>query len=345
MAAKIAPSWSRQQSGRAHVIESDDEDEGSVDSDEAAAAAVDVEAEAEAEAKANSNGARGKPLSSASKQSLHEMAVQHAQYRAEVRDRVMKVVMTEVLPDIGAYDLDAQVVSRKSKWEGPYTTPLKLFLKFMGCWPLNLHETILTGNAGYIDKKINQIIDFCEKTNTDPKVEINCYDDKFKQTPLSMAVKTKNLDFVDMILSQGGIPDFPDMETGRTPLIFSVLHKTHYISQALIRNGASVNLCDTKCVTPLMIAAVNNDPQHCKMLCDKLADFDAQDENGMTPLHFAAYGNAADAAAYLIKQGARRDIKDMNKRKAIHLARFLNHGNAVAALEDIKTRIADAEDD
>jgi hypothetical protein len=325
--AKIAPAWSTKQN-RTAIVESDDEK--SVDSEEEEAKSKEV--------------TKVEPSAKDKRQSeLHELAVQHAQYRAEVRDRVMKVVMSEVMPDIGSYDVNATVVSKKSKYTGPFWGPFKMIFKFLGCWPLNLHESILTGNVSRIENKCKQIMKICEKMNLDPKHEINCYDDVYKQTPLSLAVKTKRSDFVEIILSQGGIPDFPDMETGRTPLMFSVLNGTHLISQSLIRNGASVNMCDNKCVTPLMLAAVNNDARHCKMLCDKLADFDSQDENGMSPLHFAAYGNGHEAAAYLVKEGARRDLKDSNKRKAIHLARFMNHGLTVAVLEDMKTRIAEAE--
>lgn len=326
--AKIAPSWSTKQK-RTAIIESDDE--VSVDSDD------------DAEAKAKEAATTAPSERDKRQMALHEMALQHAQYRAEVRDMVMKVVMNEVLPDIGSYDVNATVISRKSKYNGPFWGPVKMVLKFLGCWPLNLHEIILNGNFNQIEKKCKKIMEMCEKQNLDPKQEINCFDDVFKQTPLSLTVKTKNPDFVLLILSQGGIPDFPDMETGRTPLMFSVLNGTYSISESLIQYGASVNMCDNKCVTPLMLAAVNNDARHCKLLCDKLADFDAQDENGMTPLHFAAYGNGHEAAAYLVKQGARRDLKDSNKRKAIHLARFMGYGLTVSVLEDMKTRIAEAE--
>jgi ankyrin repeat protein len=258
-------------------------------------------------------------------------------YRQDLKDSIMKMVMDEVLPDIGSYDLDnAMTKKRSTNLQGPCNQ----ILKFFGCLDLTLHETILTGYEQDVEKKVTKICDECYKLNTKPDSYLNEVDHELNQSPLSMAVKTKNDVMVAILLNHNVITDCPDMDTGRYPLMFSILNGTHNISAALLAKGASVNVCDFKSVTPLMLAALRNDVRHCGMLCAKLSDVDAQDQNGWTPLHYAAYGNATKSAHYLVQEGASRTIKDRNKRKALNIARHMGFGETVAVLEDLKSRIA-----
>ena len=263
-------------------------------------------------------------------------------YRQDLKDGIMKMVMDEVLPDIGAYDLDSAMTKKRSmNLQGPCNQ----ILKFFGCLELTLHETILTGYEQDLEKKVTKICDECYKLNTKPDPYLNEMDHLLNQSPLSMSVKTKNEVMVAILLNHNVITDCPDTDTGRYPIMFSVLNGTHSISAALLAKGASVNVCDFKSVTPLMLAALKNDVRHCDMLCAKLSDVDAQDQNGWTPLHYAAYGDATKAAYYLVQEGASRNIKDRNKRKALNIARHMGFGETVAVLEDVKSRIAFAVGD
>lgn len=90
------------------------------------------------------------------------------------------------------------------------------------------------------------------------------------RTPLSLAVKIKHFEMVDLLLEHKALPEIIDETTGRTPLMFSVLLKTIKITTLLIKNGASVNFPDFKFMTALMIAAANKDIAHVQLLCKHL---------------------------------------------------------------------------
>jgi len=260
----------------------------------------------------------------------------HANYRHQLKERIIKTVMDEVLPDIGAYDLDSSMATKTTILSGVCIE----ILKFFGCAKLTLHETALTGNERWLDRKIKEIQDECEKKNTLPAAIINEYDAVYQQTALSMVVKGNRFDMVDLLLAGGAKPDLCDLDTGRSPLLYSVLNGTHGISNLLLNRGASVDMADSNSVTPLMLACLKDDIIHCRMLVAKLSDFDAQDNNGWTPLHYCAYGNAPECALYLVGEGARRDLRDRNKKKALHIARHQKYGEVISVLEDVKARIA-----
>lgn len=256
----------------------------------------------------------------------------------QLKDKIMQIVMEEVLPDIGQYDLDSEL-NKKVSSNGFLVAILKLF----GCYKLSLHEIILTGNEKWVSKYLIELKKMCEKTNTSMIPLLNVYDDIFMQTPLSVAVKADRWDIVDLLLSAGSNVEFADVLTGRTPIIYSTLNKNIAITKQLMSKNATINTSDMKAVTPLMIACLNNDLNHVKLFCSKLVDIDAQDDNGWTSLHYATLGNAPKCCTYLLGLGARRDIRDKNKRKAVHLARFKKYGEVISVLEDVKSRIALAE--
>ena len=257
--------------------------------------------------------------------------------RNEMRERIMREVTNEILPDIGAYDLDAAPPPVQKLWKGPMVS----FCKFLGFWPKSLHELVLDGYFADVDK-------YCQKITSgdNPRPElVNQYHETLGQTPLSFAIKAKNKDIVEVLLSNGAIPDLIDQDTGRTPLFYSVLNGTHDLSKLLLDNGASVNMADYNAVTPLMLAVMNNDLKHCMMLNKKSAEVDAQDINGWTPLHYGAWKDAPRCLKFLLNEGARRDIKDINGRSALHMARFRQYGDCISALEDMKAKMAFATGD
>lgn len=257
--------------------------------------------------------------------------------RQEMRERIMKEVTNEILPDIGAYDMDAAPPPTQKLWNGPIVR----FCKFLGFWPKSLHEIVL---GGYFD----DVEIYCRKINSgdNPQPElIDQYHETLGQTALSFAIKSKNKDIVEVLLQNGATCDLIDQETGRSPLFYSVLNGTHDLTKMLLDNGATVNMADFNCVTPLMIAAMNNDLKHCHMLNKKMAEVDAQDINGWTALHYGAWKNAPRCIKFLLNEGARRDIRDVNQRTALHFARFKDFGDCISALEDAKAKMAFAVGD
>lgn len=244
--------------------------------------------------------------------------------RNKLRDQVLKEVMDEIMPDIGAYDIDGMANRVVKSEEGK----LSRFLKFVGLKGLDLHEAILSGSTKHVRRAIKKIT---VGKNANPAM-INQYDE-LGRTPLSMAVKILNIEMIDMLLDHDALPDIVDEDTGRTPLFFSVLQRAHIISQTLISYKATIDMSDFHCVTPLMLAASLGDLHHLKMFVDRNADVDARDENGWTPLHYAANANSKQCLYYLMKEGANRHLRDMKNRRALDIARFRNHGECIALLE------------
>lgn len=257
----------------------------------------------------------------------------YIEMRNELKENIVQEVLKEVLPDIGEYDVDGMMqpkVQKKSK--------LITILKFFNLYPLSLHEIIMTGDLVMLNQFITRKVFGKKPKDQNPKL-INQFDD-LGRTPLILAVKIKKEDFVYVLIKRNAIVDACEMSTCLTPFMFSVLQNTPIISKLLISSKANINLCDIKCISPLMIACGNNDIEHCDMILTQQPEYDAQDENGWTALHYAANGNSPKCIIMLLQIGANRNIKDHKKRKAVHMARFKNHGECVAVLEDMKNELS-----
>lgn len=117
-------------------------------------------------------------------------------------------------------------------------------------------------------------------------------------------MKINKIDIVDYLLGAANpIVDFVDKKNGMSPLMYAIKNKNFDIAQMLLIKGASVKLCDFKCMTPLMFACAggNESLRIVTLLTETyLADVDAQDENGWSPLHYAVYANAPDVIAFLL---------------------------------------------
>jgi hypothetical protein len=247
--------------------------------------------------------------------------------RNQLRDNVLKEVLSAVMPDIGSYDIDG--MGKRSTAE---KSQLRRFLKFFGLIDLDLHEAVLSGSVRFTKRAINNIM----KGKTPDPPKMNQYDEQGR-TALSLAVKIKNSEMVLDLLENEALPDICDEATGRTPLMFSVMNHTLDISKNLLRYNASVDMPDFQCVTPLMLAVARNDLKHTELLCSKLADVDLQDENGWTPLHYAAFNNAPKCIAHLLQEGANRSLRDNNRRRPLDLARWKDYGECIAILSSSRS--------
>jgi hypothetical protein len=244
----------------------------------------------------------------------------------QLKNQIVKEVLDDILPDVGSYDVDGMVRTRADYKTGFVTNTLKIFgLDY------NLHEAVLCGQMAQVQRVINKIL-YGKNPNS---LLLNQYD-KYGRTPLSIAVKTNLAPIVKLLLDSGALPDICDEATGCTPLIYSILEGNKVISQSLIAAGALINLGDFKCVTPLMVAASNDDVFHCKLISSKTVDLDLQDSKGWTALHYCAHSNAINAMHCLLSEGASRTVKDSNKRKAKDIAKYKNHTQCLALLLDLK---------
>lgn len=249
---------------------------------------------------------------------------------ADLKSKILKDVLSNVLPDDGEYDIDGMMAG-KAKTSNSFIVRIG---KFLGFLDLEIHEAVATGSFYHVQRAVRKILSGKESY---PYL-INQFDEKGR-TPLSIATKIKSTQIVAFLLTNNALPDIPDESTGRTPLMFSVLNRTTEISQYLVNAGASVNFADYQSVTPLMLAASIDSISQCKILCSKRIRVDAQDFNGWTALHYCACFNSREVMQYLIvEEGANRIIKDNNKRKPVDIAKFKNHGECIAILSDRSTK-------
>ncbi len=122
-----------------------------------------------------------------------------------------------------------------------------------------------------------------------------------------------------MLVNDGeAIVDYIDQKNGLTPLMYSIINKNYEMMMLFLNCGASVKMCDFKCVTPLMLACQVGQLKMVQILADSYhADVDTQDENGLCALHYAVIANKPDILKYLVCEcGADRHLKDNNKKKA-----------------------------
>lgn len=165
--------------------------------------------------------------------------------RSELKKKIVREVLAEVMPDIGAYDVTGTVEAISNAKKGRFYQ----VLKFLGFVKLTLHEIILTGSFNMLEK---YIVEINEGTMPNPML-IN-QADEHGRIPLIMATKLKQKSFVQLMLHYKAQPDLLEESTGRSALFYSVMNETIEISQLLFDKGASVNMADHSCVTPLMIA-------------------------------------------------------------------------------------------
>lgn len=148
---------------------------------------------------------------------------------------------------------------------------------------------------------------------------------------------------VDELLYTGNARvDYADIRDGMTPLLYAIRGKHIDIVRLLIREGASLFMCDFTCMTPLMMAASTGEVSLLKAIAGEyIASVDDQDEHGWTALHWAVYANSRNAILYLLDVlVADRDIKCNERKKPYHLAVFLKHGECEAVLMDNKMKMA-----
>ena len=263
--------------------------------------------------------------------------------RNEAKAQTTQRILGQIMPQFEEYKALDQPPPHKPP--GKCMSFLTRLGKFWGCVRLDIHEAVLSGS----EKHIDSTLEFIHQGKKSNRAKINVYN-REGYTALSLAVKSRQLPMVFAILARKVEPDVPDLDSGRTPLFYACTLGDFNMNRILLQNGADPNYGDFDCVTPLMMAAGKNDEATVRFMCNsviKILDMDLQDLNGWTALHYAAYRNGFRAIKVLLENGANRDLRDVNGRKALHIAKHFERNDCIAALEDIKSRMArvDGDDD
>jgi hypothetical protein len=96
---------------------------------------------------------------------------------------------------------------------------------------------------------------------------------------------------------------------GWTPLIVAAYAGHEAVCRLLIEKNAVVNVQDDKGITPLAYAA-NGHEAVCRLLIEKHANVDSRSNDRWTPLFFASYNGFEGACRLLIRRNATIDYRD-----------------------------------
>nr|XP_022300113.1 uncharacterized protein LOC111108482 isoform X2 [Crassostrea virginica] len=120
---------------------------------------------------------------------------------------------------------------------------------------------------------------------------------------------------------------------GYSPLYFACKRETEKIVQLLLKNGAEVNLCNTKGFSPLHIACGNGNECIVKQLLNNGAQVNLCDKREMSPLHFACLYGHDSIVALLLNNGAMVNLLCKDKGiSPLHIACKNGHDSIVRQL-------------
>jgi ankyrin repeat protein len=109
--------------------------------------------------------------------------------------------------------------------------------------------------------------------------------------------------------------------------------------ERLLASGADVDSRDRDQATPLITAALNDQPAVAELLLSKGADVMARNAGGFTPLHAAAYSGSVEIAGLLLSKGA--VLEDAANKAGVTPLMVAVEENHVAMLELLIARGAD----
>ena len=131
---------------------------------------------------------------------------------------------------------------------------------------------------------------------------------------------------VKVLLKAGADPALPD-STGKPAIVYAAARGFQRIVEALLAKGIDINARYAHGLTVLMWAAghTNEVPEDegvalVRMLIERGAHVEDQDDRGRTPLMIAAGLDHPGVVSELLKRGAKRDIKDNDGKTAADLA-------------------------
>jgi ankyrin repeat protein len=162
-------------------------------------------------------------------------------------------------------------------------------------------------------------------------VQPNTRDDE-QQTPLSIAIKARNVAMVNLLIEWGANINAEYMFS-EAPLLLATEKGSVGVVKALLDHGAEVNVGDVACM-PLLIAAETRHSALVKLLLDRGAEVDGVGAPGYLPLHIAAKEGHEVIVKLLLDSGADINAKGHNGWTSLSLAAWKGHRAVVKLLLD-----------
>ncbi len=175
-----------------------------------------------------------------------------------------------------------------------------------------IHQALTAGDASSVQKAASD------------KDQLSMQNE-YGETPLIVAVKNRQAEYVDILLANGAEPDQQNPVNGETPVIAAVKNNDAVILNKLLDAGASPDLTDNEGVSPLRWAIRKIHIEMVKAVTAKTGTGNTG-EISAAVLESAAYGNS-EALDYLYSSGAPQNpVSRMNETPLILAARFGHTG-------------------
>lgn len=153
------------------------------------------------------------------------------------------------------------------------------------------------------------------------------------QTRLLNAVRSNQVDKVQMMLSKGADPNDVEDKYGWSPLHYAAGNGFHTMLQVLVDAGGDPALESNDGLTPLHYAAMQGFEATMTLLCSLDAvDMNARDHEGLTPLHHAARTGSSSSVTLLLSVQADDTVIDMDGLTPFDFACGMGHSAIVALL-------------
>ncbi|KAM4735590.1 B-cell lymphoma 3 protein homolog [Anableps anableps] len=177
-----------------------------------------------------------------------------------------------------------------------------------------LHIAVVQGELPFVHKLI-QLLVMGHR-------DLNIYNN-LRQTPLHLAVITKQAKLVDVLLEAGADPAVLDRH-GQTALHLCCEYQLLDCLSVLLSFSSSspcLEIRNFEGLTPLHLAVLQGQQDLAKMLLDAGADINAMDiKSGQSPLMHAVEINNADMVHFLIENGCDVNSQSYSGNTALHIA-------------------------
>jgi ankyrin repeat protein len=173
---------------------------------------------------------------------------------------------------------------------------------------MNIFQAITANNSTAVDELI-----------TADQSIVHCHN-AYGLTPLHMAAAYGKIVILNLLMNENADLNTQDHQ-GRTALVWAIKQNKEEAALILLGAGASFELPDRFCKTPLWFATKHNLTALVQTLIEKKADLNVADQrNGRSPLHWAAYHGNSFIMQQLINAGALINRIDNDKKTPLQLA-------------------------
>ncbi|XP_053698549.1 uncharacterized protein LOC128745500 [Sabethes cyaneus] len=154
------------------------------------------------------------------------------------------------------------------------------------------------------------------------------------ETLLYQAVRTGNVEVIDLLLELGANVNLGVPMNGETPLHLAVYNKNIKMVRHLIEHGADLNLTNCVGLTAGHYAVDSNDLQTLKFVLSHGCSAEARDRCSWTLIFRAIFVHASsDVIKYLLEKKCRLKIRDKNHLTPLDYARLTDQPDVIKLLK------------